>query len=182
MKKFIVIAIVMVATHLSCSQLQAQIFRGFDSYSVKDEVITEHSTSKSETKSYIDLGLPSGTLWCNQSEEGLYTHDDAVIRFGDALPTTEQWKELQNSCQWTWNGNGYKIVGLNGASIILPAAGRHLCDGTPERGSGYYWSASPFVKDNLILTFDNLFFTTSTVMFYYSSPCNQYSIRLIQMR
>ncbi|MBO4645295.1 MAG: hypothetical protein J5642_02135 [Bacteroidales bacterium] len=79
---------------------------------MKDEVITEQSTSKSETKSYIDLGLPSGTLWCNQNEEGLYTHDDAVIRFGDALPTTEQWKELRNSCLWTWNGNGYKIVGL----------------------------------------------------------------------
>ena len=72
--------------------------------------------------------------------------------------------------------------GPNGASIILPAEGRHLCDGALERSSGYYWSASPFVKDNLILTFDNLFFTTSTVMFYYSSPCNQYSIRLIQMR
>ena len=182
MKKFILLGIIIAASDLWCSQLQAQIFKGFNAYSVKDEVITEQSTSKSVTKSYIDLGLPSGTLWCNQNEEGLYTHDDAVIRFGDALPTTEQWKELRNSCLWTWNGNGYKIVGPNGASIILPAEGRHLCDGALERSSGYYWSASPFVKDNLILTFDNLFFTTSTVMFYYSSPCNQYSIRLIQMR
>ncbi len=167
---------------------------GYDRYPAGKETRTFHklsflpspmpeggkNTFISESKAYIDLGLPSGTLWCNLNEEGLYTHDDAVIRFGDALPTTEQWKELQNSCQWTWNGNGYKIVGPNGASIILPAAGRRLCDGTPERGDGYYWSATPFVKDNLTLTFDELFFTPCTIYLYYSSPCNEHSVRLIR--
>ncbi len=138
------------------------------------------STSVAETKAYIDLGLPSGTLWCNLNEEGLYTHDDAVIRFGDAIPTTEQWKELRNSCQWTWEENGYKITGPNGASITLSAAGRRLCDGTPERGDGYYWSATPFVKDKLTLTFDELFFTPCTIYLYYSSPCNEHSVRLIR--
>lgn len=31
---------------------------------------------------YVDLGLPSGTLWKNKNEEGFYTYDDAVSKFG----------------------------------------------------------------------------------------------------
>lgn len=169
---------------------------GFDRYPSGEDARTFHklsflpkpipeddqSASISESKTYIDLGLPSGTRWCNLNEEGLYTHDDAVIGFGDALPTTEQWEELRNLCQWTWEGNGYKIIGPNGASITLPAAGRRLCDGTPERGDGCYWSASPLVKDNITLTFYELFFTSYVINLFYSSPCNEHSVRLIQMK
>lgn len=43
------------------------------------------------------------------------------------MPTLKEMEELINKCMWTWttlNGvNGYKVVGLNGNSIFLPAAG-----------------------------------------------------------
>ena len=95
---------------------------------------------------YVDLGLPSGTLWKTQNESGqeFYTYNEAVAQFGDKLPTKEQFEELINSCQWEWNSNGYNVIGSNGKSIFLPAAG-FLYDG--ERmgylDCGYYWSSTP---------------------------------------
>ncbi|MBO5960709.1 MAG: hypothetical protein J6P99_02550, partial [Paludibacteraceae bacterium] len=48
---------------------------------------------------YVDLGLPSGTLWKDANEGGdnaLYTYDEAVNRWGSKLPTKEQLGELEN--------------------------------------------------------------------------------------
>ena len=39
---------------------------------------------------YVDLGLPSGTLWKDKNEEGgFYTYDQAVSKFGNKLPTKD---------------------------------------------------------------------------------------------
>lgn len=93
---------------------------------------------------YVDLGLPSGTLWKDKNEGGFYTFEKAIKKFGNQLPTKEQLEELKSSCQWNWTGNGYKIVGPSGKSIILPAAGFCFCDGyVNEVGSiGRYWSST----------------------------------------
>lgn len=97
---------------------------------------------------YIDLGLPSGTLWKSSNEKGFYTYDEAVSQFGNRLPTNEQWEELKTECQWErqWVGNayGYKVTGSNGNSIMLPADGYRRCsDSTVSRvGSrGVFWSS-----------------------------------------
>ena len=76
---------------------------------------------------YIDLGLPSGTLWVDTNEEGYYTFDDAVEKYGNCLPTKEQLEELKTQCQWEWTGAGYKVTGPNGNSIVLSAAGFLNC-------------------------------------------------------
>jgi hypothetical protein len=100
-------------------------------------------------KGYIDLGLPSGTLWKNANEEGYYTFEQAS-RF-TALPTKMQWNELIKYCHWSWSGwqsdnRGYIIVGPNGASIFLPVYGSRIsdreyhCFGYGQ--AGYYWSSS----------------------------------------
>lgn len=96
---------------------------------------------------YVDLGLPSGTLWKDQNEGGgFYTYDQALAKFGNNLPTKEQLEELKNSCWWTWNGNGYKVEGPSGESIVLPAAGYRYCDGSvyDVGWDGYYWSSTPY--------------------------------------
>lgn len=110
------------------------------------------STSKSRTipAGYVDLGLPSGTLWKDKNEEGgLYTYDKAVAKFGSSLPTKEQLEELKNSCSWSWTGSGYKVTGPSGASIILPAAGYRDCSGSVYLvgSNGYYWSSTPNGSD-----------------------------------
>ena len=64
---------------------------------------------------YVDLGLPSGTLWKDQNEiAGLYTYEQAMEKFGNELPTKEQLEELQTSCRWTWTGSSYRVEGPNG--------------------------------------------------------------------
>lgn len=95
---------------------------------------------------WVDLGLPSGTLWKDKNEKGeFYTYMQTVNKFGKRLPTKEQFEELVTKCQWTWTGSGYKVVGPNGQSIYLAATGCRYCDGDVYGvGSyGYYWSSTP---------------------------------------
>lgn len=99
--------------------------------------IAESERKKSHKRGYVDLGLPSGVLWKACNEEKEYDYYSAVNKFGDKLPTREQWKELKDYCKWEWNGCGYNIIGSNGNSIILPATdiGKHVRDGV----GGSFW-------------------------------------------
>jgi hypothetical protein len=100
------------------------------------------------------------TKYCTNSDYGkdgftdnktvLDPEDDAAtMNWGGAwrMPTEAEQDELRNNCTWTWttqNGvNGYKVVGPNGNSIFLPAAG-YIFEGTLyHAGSyGYYLSSS----------------------------------------
>lgn len=94
---------------------------------------------------YVDLGLPSGTLWKNQNEQGLYDYDKAIRTFGNKLPTLKQWEELFDECVWMWKENGYKVIGPNHNSIMLMVSGGvRSCDGViSDAGSlSIYWSSS----------------------------------------
>ena len=134
---------------------------------------------------YVDLGLPSGTKWKNVNEVNaadtmynLYSYDEAVEAFGNALPTKEQFQELVDSCQWLWEGNGYRVTGPNGNSIVFPAAGSHDCSGNVNHVGvgGNYWSSTPqgssYAWD---LGFNP---NTKTVNSFYR--CYGYTIRLVQ--
>lgn len=98
---------------------------------------------------YVDLGLPSGTLWKGKNEGGWYTYEEAISMFGNLLPTKEQFEELINTCSWTWLGSGVKIIGPNGESIVLPAEGYGYCEGGRDNnGSGHYLSSTPSSNDD----------------------------------
>ena len=71
----------------------------------------------SQSNGYVNLGLPSGTLWKDQNENGFYDYSSAVQKYGRMLPTKAQAEELKTKCRWTWMGNGFKIVGPNGKFI-----------------------------------------------------------------
>ena len=91
-------------------------------------------TTSQTADGYVDLGLPSGTLWRTQNEVcGMITHDKAMSMYGAKVPTKEQWEELISSCVWTWMGNGYNVVGANNATIFLPA---------DNAKKGIYWTSS----------------------------------------
>ena len=99
---------------------------------------------------YIDLGLPSGTKWNTINEtkssdkNGLYRYEDAKSLFEENLPTNAQWCELKDECTWTWKDSvGYEIVGPNGNSIVLHAAGYDNGKGDIGTGKrGGYWSSN----------------------------------------
>lgn len=62
-------------------------------------------------------------------------------------PTRTQWDELSSKCKWSWTGSGYKVIGPNGQSITLPAAGYRDGSFSEKDGSaGYYWSSSLFTN------------------------------------
>ena len=127
---------------------------------------------------YVDLGLPSGTLWKDKNEDGFYDFDAAVGTFGDKLPTKGQMEELQTQCQWTWTGSGYKVVGPNGQSIVLPAAGSRYCDGNVHSVGSYgsYWSSAPYGSDYAW----SLYFYSGIVGMDYNYLCSGLSVRLVQ--
>lgn len=129
---------------------------------------------------YVDLGLPSGTLWKNANEGGdaaLYTYDDAVSMFGNQLPTLQQLEELKDECEWTWIGNGHKVTGPNGNSIVLPAAGYRDCDGTPYGVGtrGHYRSSTNYSDYPW-----GLYFDSSRVGMMNYDRCSGWSVRLVQ--
>lgn len=76
-------------------------------------------------------------------------YDVACLKWGNPwrMPSLNQIKELLNCCskQWTRLNNvkGYRLVGPNGSSIFLPAAG--YCESSIHGGKGdlgKYWSSS----------------------------------------
>lgn len=100
---------------------------------------------------YIDLGLPSKTLWADRNigaekpeDYGEYYNFDAAQKYN--CPTKEQFKELVEYCDWKWvtynNINGYLVIGKNGNSIFLPAGGHFENDLCYDEGCiGRYWSS-----------------------------------------
>ena len=130
---------------------------------------------------YVDLGLPSGTLWAAENEEGgFYTYEQAMIRFGDNLPSKERFEELKSVCRWTWNGSGYIVAGPNGNNIVLPAAGYRDGDGNADYVGmlGSLWSSTPDDSDDALF----LYFDSGSVDMVYSNRCYFRPIRLVKKK
>lgn len=161
---------------------QAEIARQKEAERQAAELARQREARRQEllSQGLVDLGLPSGTLWKNANEGGdnaLYTYNEAVSRFGNKLPTKQQLLELKNKCTWTWTGSGYKVIGPNGNSIYLPAAGGRNCDGGVDGvGScGSYWLSTHDSSTGL------RFFLDSRGSFMCSnSRCYGFSVRLVQ--
>ncbi len=128
-------------------------------------------------RGYVDLGLPSGTLW-KAINEGMYDWDTAMRKFGDKMPSQGQWEELKDYCTWTWTGNGYKVSGSNGNSIVLPAAGYRNCNGVMYGvgSGGYYWSSTPSGSEEAW----ELGFNSGKVNVGSTYRCDGQSVRLVQ--
>ena len=103
--------------------------------------------------------------WGETSKKNRYSSDHYYIYFSDVIlpleydaahvnwggnwrmPTHDEFDELKNNCTWVWTTqhgvNGYNVVGTNGNSIFLPAAGSYCGYDLDFLGtSGLYWSSS----------------------------------------
>lgn len=70
------------------------------------------------------------------------------------IPTVFEYKELIEKCQWIWDSQklGYKVIGPNGNSIFIPAAGCQTSDGTMDDyytlgERGVYWCSTYTYND-----------------------------------
>ena len=129
---------------------------------------TEKDDYSWETYKWCDGDEYSLTKYCTDSYYGkidnrtqLAPADDvAHVKWGGTwrMPTNEEIKELLKECTWQWTSrrgvDGYRVIGSNGKSIFLPAAGYR--DGTEadDRGCfGHYWSSSLY-SDNSNVAYD----------------------------
>jgi hypothetical protein len=100
-------------------------------------------------------------------------YDAASKQWGDdwRMPTEEELYELLSYCSWQWitiNGvNGYKVIGPNGNSIFLPAAGTFNSE---HNECGCYWTGSFSDEDchwdALNLQFDEFYHYSSYAQSY----------------
>ena len=81
-------------------------------------------------------------------KDTLDPEDDAAhVRLGGKwrIPTDAEFKELQDSCEWTWTNKkgvlGYNVKSrINGKSIFIPSTGYYYQQGLHgEEYGGYYW-------------------------------------------
>lgn len=88
-------------------------------------------------------------------------YDTAHVKWGEKwrMPTCDELYDLIDECKWEWIRNndcvGYKVVGPNGNSIFLPAAGCYENSSKNYRFDigGYYWSSSELFWHELTGTF-----------------------------
>jgi len=138
-------------TNEMMSQIVAQAFS--DGYRMgykdrEDEIPVDLRDGNTE---YVDLGLPSGTMWAKEFEQ---TGDNVnYLPYCDAstlsLPTEEQWNELLSFCRWEFTyvndySRKYDCIGPNGKVITFKSYGFHKVDGIREQGERiYFWLKDP---------------------------------------
>ena len=96
---------------------------------------------------YVDLGLPSGTLWSTDYERDeneilLLPHTKASNL---EIPSVEQWEELRNTCQWEFDiDKSYDLckaqcVGPNGNILRFDRTGKRNIDTLSEIWEVFFW-------------------------------------------
>lgn len=132
----------------------------------------------SDRSKFVDLGLPSGTLWAKENLKGRFSGGYSVKYFAEMLPTINQWKELQKYCRWEWVGNGFMVYGSNGKSIFLPADGERVNNEIiHEEGSKGNYMVFDGTEDGLVrFSFWQKYFEFPTKSY------SQASVRLIKKK
>ena len=112
--------------------------------------------------------------------------DAAYVNWGSSwrMPTHNQQQELRENCTWIWttlNGvNGFWVIGLNGNSIFLPAAGEYGYSLYFLGVYGYYWSRSLYDGDSFGAY--NMYFSTYDVRLADDyQRATGYTIRAVRM-
>lgn len=94
-----------------------------DGYKDREEMIPVDL--RNNTTEFVDLGLPSGTLWASnyekEDENSLYLPYDVAKIFN--LPTKEQWEELKTCCNWVIKPKTIYCVGPNGKCLNFTSTG-----------------------------------------------------------
>ncbi|MBR3029054.1 MAG: hypothetical protein IKH58_13055 [Bacteroidales bacterium] len=118
---------------------------------------------------YVDLGLPSGTLWAADFEKDCGAN--IYLPYGKAqnysIPTEEQWNELKECCEWKYDieRSGFKqvkCIGPNGNYISFERTRMRKANDLDYTDEAAYFWINKEESDNL----------KSAVKFYGSSNMN----------
>lgn len=133
---------------------------------------------------YIDLSLPSGTLWADENEEGYFDFDNANDTFGSNLPSKDDWEELLSNTWHRWDDEhgGMWFVSKKDSQqeIFLPAAGYRRLGASYMSNvltGGYYWSSTYSSSDNAYYVYFHAGYLYPP---YYTYRNFGYSVRLIK--
>lgn len=105
----------------------------------EEEIPMELRDNKTE---YVDLGLPSGTLWAADYEkldgELLYLPYCEAEKMN--LPTKEQLEELLSNCKWMHNLGRTTCLGPNGTELYFENTGtKHFQSSIIEKKQPFFW-------------------------------------------
>ncbi len=116
-----------------------------DGYNDRDQEIP--AAFRDKKTQYVDLGLPSGTLWSSDYERD----DNGVIYLPyekaecEKIPTKEQYNELLKYCRIVYNIDNTcclvkaEFVGPNGNILTFKHAGRYLNNEIEDFWEVYFW-------------------------------------------
>lgn len=137
-----------------------------DGWKEKEEGVNVASYAKKVH--FVDLGLPSGTLWAmnyliNDKGDFLYLPYEKAVRLG--IPSLEQWEELKSCCVWEAQalydksnkqiGSYYTCTGRNGNYIVfLPTPELHGDTFTPAGYNNSTTSWLQLAKENDVNSFN----------------------------
>ena len=138
---------------------------------------------------WIDLGLPSGTLWADvnipnpDDKNGFWTwYDIMTSPYKNYVPTQEQMEELRDSCEWGWSSadKGMVVKGENGNRIFLPAEGwfrkKHQKIGEGQQGE--YWTATEGVDSRY--AYSQNFYDSGRIIWVQEFRDEGMSVRLVK--
>jgi len=110
-------------------------------------------TTKDNRARFVDLGLPSGTLWSDRNLIGFHGSsllDSSLLSL--SVPSHEDFEELVDECAFSWDESihGISFIGKNGQSIFFPADGYETKGKNYTKGSfGFYILNEADAKENI---------------------------------
>lgn len=147
--------------------------------------------SVSEGSEFVDLGLPSGTLWSSDyvkddNGNAIYVPQENSADY--EIPTYEQFKELMDECKWDqktekkwteWENYYYHdwaiCLGPNGNKITFEKTGLYEATGSLTRTSEIFFWLNDKESNCASITFDSLNIGSENMFSGYKLP-----IRLVK--
>ena len=120
----------------------------------EEEIPIDLRDNKAE---FVDLGLPSGTLWSKEfeKEEGNIKFVPYIQAKRYTLPTREQWEELVSFCEKGWYGQLIRFTGKNGETLDFPRTGRFKTN-YEDRNKSFLWlEEEPIDNETALVMMDS---------------------------
>lgn len=114
--------------------------------SVLNDALQKQNSLQMSKCCYIDLGLPSGTLWSIDFERDVdeiqYLSYCQVENLN--IPTKEQWNELVEKCEWRYDNDNdvFMVLGPNGNILTFAKTEYKRFENTisfPIKAGTYFW-------------------------------------------